>query len=74
MASDAGVEHFGALESITDVNFDRVFRINVARQNRQPIIELLSRSNESVIGLGQRGGRPGRISLYDGNGTEKVRI
>lgn len=32
LASNAGVEHFGALESITDVDFDRVFRINVAGQ------------------------------------------
>ncbi|HYB37870.1 MAG TPA: SDR family oxidoreductase [Mycobacterium sp.] len=32
LASNAGVEHFGALESITDTDFDRVFRINVAGQ------------------------------------------
>src|SRR6266481_5684940 len=32
LASNAGVEHFGALESITDADFDRVFRINVAGQ------------------------------------------
>ncbi|HZE16261.1 MAG TPA: SDR family oxidoreductase, partial [Mycobacterium sp.] len=32
LASNAGVEHFGALESITDADFNRVFRINVAGQ------------------------------------------
>lgn len=32
VASNAGVEHFGALESITQADFDRVFRINVAGQ------------------------------------------
>lgn len=32
LASNAGVEHFGALEAITPADFDRVFRINVAGQ------------------------------------------
>lgn len=32
LASNAGVESFGALETITDADFDRVFRINVAGQ------------------------------------------
>lgn len=32
LASNAGVEHFGALEEITQADFDRVFRINVAGQ------------------------------------------
>jgi 3-oxoacyl-[acyl-carrier protein] reductase len=32
LASNAGVEHFGDLESITEADFDRVFRINVAGQ------------------------------------------
>lgn len=32
LASNAGVEHFGVLESITEADFDRVFRINVAGQ------------------------------------------
>src|SRR6478735_5750637 len=32
LASNAGVEHFSALESITEADFDRVFRINVAGQ------------------------------------------
>jgi NAD(P)-dependent dehydrogenase (short-subunit alcohol dehydrogenase family) len=32
LASNAGVEHFGALESITEADFERVFRINVAGQ------------------------------------------
>jgi 3-oxoacyl-[acyl-carrier protein] reductase len=32
LASNAGVEHFGALESITPADFDRVFHVNVAGQ------------------------------------------
>ena len=32
LASNAGIEHFGALESISPADFDRVFRINVAGQ------------------------------------------
>jgi 3-oxoacyl-[acyl-carrier protein] reductase len=32
LASNAGVEHFGALDTITPADFDRVFRINVAGQ------------------------------------------
>jgi 3-oxoacyl-[acyl-carrier protein] reductase len=32
LASNAGVEHFGALASITLADFERVFRINVAGQ------------------------------------------
>jgi 3-oxoacyl-[acyl-carrier protein] reductase len=32
LASNAGVEHFAALESITAADFERVFRINVAGQ------------------------------------------
>jgi 3-oxoacyl-[acyl-carrier protein] reductase len=32
LASNAGVEHFGALESITLADFDKVFHINVAGQ------------------------------------------
>ena len=32
LASNAGVEHFGALTSITQGDFDRVFQINVAGQ------------------------------------------
>ena len=32
LASNAGVEHFGALESITEADFDHVFHINVAGQ------------------------------------------
>ncbi len=32
LASNAGVEHFGALPSLTEADFDRVFRVNVAGQ------------------------------------------
>ena len=32
LASNAGVEYFGGLDSITQADFDRVFRINVAGQ------------------------------------------
>ncbi|HEY3557436.1 MAG TPA: SDR family oxidoreductase [Flexivirga sp.] len=32
LVSNAGVEHFGALETITEADFDRIFRTNVAGQ------------------------------------------
>lgn len=32
LVSNAGIEHFGPLESITPADFDRVFRVNVAGQ------------------------------------------
>lgn len=32
LAASAGIEHFGALESITPADFDRVFGVNVAGQ------------------------------------------
>lgn len=32
LVSNAGVEHFGALETITEADFDRLFRTNVAGQ------------------------------------------
>ena len=32
LASNAGIEHFGALETITAADFDRVFHVNVAGQ------------------------------------------
>lgn len=32
LASNAGIEHFGALETITMADFDRVFHVNVAGQ------------------------------------------
>jgi NAD(P)-dependent dehydrogenase (short-subunit alcohol dehydrogenase family) len=32
MVSNAGVEHFGALETITQSDFDRLFQTNVAGQ------------------------------------------
>ena len=32
LASNAGIEHFGALETITQADFDRVFQTNVAGQ------------------------------------------
>lgn len=32
LASNAGIEHFGALDSITPADFDRVFHVNVAGQ------------------------------------------
>jgi NAD(P)-dependent dehydrogenase (short-subunit alcohol dehydrogenase family) len=33
LVSNAGVEHFGALETITQADFDRLFQTNVARVN-----------------------------------------
>jgi len=47
--------------------------VSVRGTDGQPLVELLGRSNESVIGLGQAN-RPGRISLYGGNSAESLRL
>jgi hypothetical protein len=39
----------------------------------QPLVELLGRENESVIGAGQKA-RPGRLSMYAGNGQNTVNL
>ena len=47
--------------------------VSVRGKDGQPLVELLGRDNEAVIGLGQSG-RPGRISLYGADRQEAVRI
>lgn len=47
--------------------------VSVRGKDGQPLVELLGRDNESVIGLGQSN-RPGRISLYSGSGQEALRL
>jgi hypothetical protein len=47
--------------------------VSVRGKDGQPLVELLGRDDEAVIGLGQQS-RPGRISLYDAKGAEAVRI
>ena len=48
-------------------------RVSVHGKDGQPLVELLGRDNEAVIGLGQAG-RPGRISVYDAQQKEVVRL
>ena len=51
LASNAGVEHFGALESITLSDFDRVFQINVAGQlfATQAAVAAMSRGGRILL-------------------------
>ena len=48
-------------------------RISVHGKDGQPLVELLGRENESVIGAGQKA-RPGRLSMYAGNGQNTVNL
>jgi hypothetical protein len=47
--------------------------VSVLGADGQPLLELLGRGNESVMGLGQVN-RPGRISLFSGNQSESLRL
>jgi NAD(P)-dependent dehydrogenase (short-subunit alcohol dehydrogenase family) len=51
LASNAGVEYFGALESITQAAFDRVFQINVAGQlfASQAAVAAMSRGGRILL-------------------------
>lgn len=48
-------------------------QVSVIGRDGQPLVELLGRDDECVIGLGQSG-RPGRISVYGADQQEKVRL
>jgi hypothetical protein len=47
--------------------------VSVLGADGQPMLELLGRPTESVMGLGQRN-RPARLSLYDANQREALRL
>jgi hypothetical protein len=47
--------------------------VSVLGADGQPLLELLGRPSESVMGLGQRN-RPARLSLYNGNQAEALRL
>ena len=47
--------------------------VSVLGKDGKPLVELLGRDNECVIGLGQAN-RPGRISMYSGNQQEALRL
>jgi NAD(P)-dependent dehydrogenase (short-subunit alcohol dehydrogenase family) len=51
LASNAGVEYFGALDSITQADFDRVFQINVAGQlfATQAAVAAMSRGGRILL-------------------------
>lgn len=42
-------------------------RVTAAGKDNQPVAELSAGDAEAVIAAGQKGGRPGRLTLYDGN-------
>jgi len=47
--------------------------VSVLGADGQPLLELLGRPTESVMGLGQRN-RPARLSLFNGNQAEALRL
>ena len=48
-------------------------RITARGSDGQPVAELIASSTEAIVGAGQKG-RPARISLYDTNQKETVRV
>jgi len=48
-------------------------RFSTHGRDGQPLVELIAGDNEAVLGLGQAG-RPGRISVYDDNRNEAIKI
>jgi hypothetical protein len=49
-------------------------RVTVAAKDDKPLAELIAGDNETVVAAGQAGGRPGRLTLYDGNGHTAVNL
>jgi hypothetical protein len=49
-------------------------RITAAAKDGLPLAELIAFEHEAVIAAGQKGGRPGRFTLYDGNGKPTVNV
>jgi len=47
--------------------------VSVLGADGLPLVELLARPNESVLGIGQKG-RPARISLYGANQQEAIKL
>jgi hypothetical protein len=46
--------------------------VTVSGTDGQPLVQLVASATEAVIGAGQKGGRPGRLSLYDGKGNLSI--
>jgi hypothetical protein len=49
-------------------------RVTVAAKNGKPLAELIAGDKEAVVAAGQAGGRPGRLTLYDGNGQTALNL
>jgi hypothetical protein len=49
-------------------------RITVAGKDDQPMAEMIAGDKEAVIAAGQKGGRPGRLTLYDGTGSPTMNL
>jgi hypothetical protein len=49
-------------------------RITAAAKDGMPLAEMIAFDKEAVIAAGQKGGRPGRFTLYDGNGKRAVNV
>ena len=46
--------------------------VTVSGTDGQPLVQFVASATEAVIGAGQKGGRPGRLSLYDGKGNLSI--
>ncbi len=47
--------------------------VSVRGKDGQPLVELLGRDSEAVIGAGQKG-RPGRLTMYNGAQQQTVNL
>jgi hypothetical protein len=48
--------------------------VTVSGKDGRPLVQLSATDTEAVIGLGQSNGRPGRLSMYDGNGNGTIEL
>ena len=46
--------------------------VTVSGTDGLPLVQFVASATEAVIGAGQKGGRPGRLSLYDGKGNLSI--
>jgi hypothetical protein len=49
-------------------------RITVRGTDNEPLAELIASDAEAVVAAGQKSGRPGRVTLYDGSGKDTINL
>jgi hypothetical protein len=49
-------------------------RVTTRGKDNEPVAELIAGDKEAIVAAGQKGGRSGRLTLYDGNGNAAVNL